>query len=297
MDRIHAMSAFVAVADLRGFAPAARRLGLSAPAVTRLVAGLEEHLQLRLLQRTTRSVSLTDAGARYLDRARRILADIEEAEGEARDQRAEPSGRLVVAAPNLFGRMHVAPLLSAYLSRHPRVVGELRLADANASLVDEGIDVAVRIGHLADSTLSARKVGETRRVVVASPDYLRRTGAPRAPSDLASHAILQFTGVSAAPEWRFVQEGRPLTQPFTPRFVTNSLDAAIGHAEAGGGLASALYYQVVDRVRAGALRVVLADFEPPPVPIHVVYPTARLLSAKVRVFVDMAATERDLRFV
>ena len=297
MDRIHAMSAFVAVADLRGFAPAARRLGLSAPAVTRLVAGLEEHLQLRLLQRTTRSVSLTDAGARYLDRARRILADIEEAEGEARDQRVEPSGRLVVAASTLFGRLHVAPLLSAYLSRFPRVVGELRVADANVSLVDEGIDVAVRIGHLADSTLSARKVGETRRVVVGSPDYLRRSGAPRAPSDLAAHAIIQFTGVSAAPEWRFMQQGRPLSQPLTPRFVTNSLDAAIGHAEGGGGLVSALYYQVVERVRAGALRVVLADFEAPPVPIHVVYPTARLLSAKVRLFVDMAATERDLRFV
>lgn len=297
MDRIQAMSAFVAVADLRGFTPAARKLGLSSPAVTRLIAGLEEHLQLRLLQRTTRSVSLTDAGARYLDRARRILADIEEAEGEAQEQRTEPSGRFVVAASNVFGRLHVAPLLSAYLSRYPRVVGELRLADTNANLVEEGIDVAMRIGKLADSTLSARKVGETRRVVVASPDYLRRSGSPRAPADLATHAIIQFTGVSAAPEWRFARDGRPLTQPLTPRFITNSVDAAIGHAEAGGGLTLAFYYQVVERVRAGALRVVLSDFEHPPSPIHAVYPTARLLSAKVRVFVDMAAAERDLRFV
>ncbi|MEZ4298689.1 MAG: LysR family transcriptional regulator [Polyangiaceae bacterium] len=296
MDRIEAMAVFVTVADLRGFAPAARKLGLSPPAVTRLVAALEEHLQTRLLQRTTRSVSLTDAGARYLERARRILADIEEAESAARVEREGPAGRLVVAAPQMFGRLHVAPLLSDYLATYPRVVAELRLSDANVSLVEEGVDVAVRIGRLADSGLSARKVGETQRVVVASPEYLRRRGTPRTPEDLASHAVIQFTGVSATPEWRFFRRGELVRQPLSPAFLTNALDAGITHAAAGGGLAWVLMYQVAERVRSGSLVVVLRDFEGPASPIHVVYPSARFLPAKVRVLAEMAAA-RGWKFV
>ena len=176
MDRIDAMAAFVAIADLRGFAPAARRLGLSRPAVTRLLAALEARLETRLLQRTTRSVALTDAGTRYLDRARRILSDVAEAEGVARADRSEPAGRFVVAAPQLFGRLHVAPVLSAFLARHPAVVGELVLADRLVNLVEEGVDVSVRIGNLSDSTLVVRRVGRTRAVVVGAPGYLRRRG-------------------------------------------------------------------------------------------------------------------------
>jgi len=168
------MQAFVAVADLRGFAPAARKLGLSASGVTRLIAALEDRLGARLLQRTTRSVALTDAGARYLERARQILADVEEAEGAAEGERSLPRGKLVVSAPVGFGRLHVAPVMSEYLKRHPEVSADLRLSDLMINLVDEGVDVAVRIGHLADSSLVARHVGEMRRIVVASPGISRR---------------------------------------------------------------------------------------------------------------------------
>jgi DNA-binding transcriptional LysR family regulator len=289
MDRLDAMTVFVAVADRRGFAPAARDLSLSPSAVTRMVAALEERLAIRLFQRTTRSVKLTDGGARYLTRARRILADVAEAEQAAQAERSEPTGRLVVAAPNLFGRLEVAPLLATLLSRYPALTGELTLADRVVNLIEEGIDAAVRIGALDDSSIVARKVGETRRVVVASPKYLARHKKPRTPSDIASHQVIQFTGMSEAPEWTF--EGERF--PFTPTFVTNSGDAAIGHAEHVGGLTMQLAYQVVAAVRAGRLRVVLADFEPPPLPIHVVYPTARLLSAKVRAFLDLAVDKSE----
>src|SRR6202045_2537339 len=181
MDRIDAMQAFVAVADLRGFAPAARKLGISPSGVTRLVAALEDHLGARLLQRTTRSVTVTAGGARYLVRARRILSDVEEAEGSTQDERTGPNGRLAVSAPVGFGRLHVSPVMSAYLTRFPEVSAELRLADRMINLVEDGVDLAVRIGHLPDSTLGARHVGEMRRIVVASHGYLEQRGEPDTP--------------------------------------------------------------------------------------------------------------------
>lgn len=297
VDRLEAMAAFVAVADLRGFAPAARKLGLSPSAVTRLVAALEERLATRLLQRTTRSVSLTDAGARYLERARRILGDLEEAEADALAEHTEPTGRLVVAASNLFGRLAVAPVLSEFLTRHPGVVGELTLSDRNVNLVEDGVDVAVRIGALSDSSLHARRVGATRRVVVAAPAYLARRSSPRTLDELAGHAVVQFTGLHPTPEWRFVADGRPRAVALRPVLVTNSADAAIGHAERGGGLTMALAYQVAAAVRAGRLVVVLAEFEPPPLPIHLVYPDARFVPAKVRAFVDLVVGTCDWNFV
>ena len=188
MDRIDAMQAFVAVADLRGFAPAARKLGLSPSGVTRLIAALEDRLGARLLQRTTRSVTLTDVGARYLERVRRILADVEEAEGSVEGERTRPSGRLTVSAPVGFGRLHVSPVMSAYLMRYPEVSGELRLSDRMINLVEDGVDLAIRIGHLADSSLVARQVGEMRRIVVASSGYLKAHGEPDTPdADRIAH--------------------------------------------------------------------------------------------------------------
>src|SRR5215203_5787766 len=187
MDRIDAMQAFVTVADLGGFAPAARKLGLSPSGLTRLIAALEERLGARLLQRTTRSVTLTDAGTRYLERVRRILADVEEAEGAAESERSQPSGRLVISAPVGFGRLHVSPVVSAYLKRYPEVACELRLADRMVNLVEDGVDLAVRIGDLPDSTLVARHVGEMRRIVVASPGYLKKRGEPGRPREISAH--------------------------------------------------------------------------------------------------------------
>src|SRR4030081_1178412 len=192
MDRIDAMQAFVAVADLPGFAAAARKLGLSPSGVTRLIAALEDHLGARLLQRTTRSVTLTDVGARYLERIRRILADVEETEGSVQDERTRPSGRLVVSAPVGFGRLHVSPVLSAFLKRYPEVSGELRLEDRIVNFVGDGVDLAVRIGHLPDSSLVARHVGEMRRIIVASHGYLKRRGEPKRPEAIASHQTIPF---------------------------------------------------------------------------------------------------------
>jgi DNA-binding transcriptional LysR family regulator len=296
MDRIDAMQAFVAVADLQGFAPAARKLGLSPSGVTRLIAALEDRLGARLLQRTTRSVTLTDIGTRYLERARRILADVEEAEGSAEGERTRPSGRLVVSAPVGFGRLHVSPVMSAYLKRYPEVLGELRLADRIVNLVEDGVDLAVRIGHLPDSSLVARHVGEMRRIVVASSDYLRQRGEPDAPEAIALHETIQFGAVTASPDWRFVEDGHEIRVACTPRFTTNSADAAIQYAEQGGGLTRVLAYQAAEAIKAGRLKIVLAKFEQPPLPIHVVYPTSRLLSAKVRTFIDLVVELSDWHF-
>jgi DNA-binding transcriptional LysR family regulator len=296
MDRFDAMQAFVAVADLRGFAPAARKLGLAPSGVTRLIAALEDRLGARLLQRTTRSVTLTDAGTRYLERVRRVLADIEEAEGSVEGERIRPSGRLVVSAPIGFGRLHVSPVMSAYLKRYPEVSGELRLSDRVVNLVEDGVDLAVRIGHLPDSSLVARQVGEMRRIVVASKIYLKARGEPKTPQSIASHETIQFGAMAAAPDWRFVEGGREIRITCTPRFVTNSADAAIQYAEQGGGLTRVLAYQAAEAIKAKRLQIVLAPFEQPALPIHIVYPTSRLLSAKVRAFIDLVVETSDWHF-
>jgi DNA-binding transcriptional LysR family regulator len=297
MDRLDAMRAFVTVSDLHGFAPAARQLRLSPSAVTRVIAALEDHLGTRLLQRTTRSVALTDAGARFLERSRRILADVAEAEATAQAERTSPTGRFVLSAPNVFGRLHVASAMCAFLREHRAVTGELALTDRMINLVDDGVDAAVRIGTLDDSSLVARTVGATRRVLVASPDYLARHKKPRTPEDAAAGDVIQFTAINPMPEWRFARDGHDRRVPYAPRLVTNSADAAIGHAAQGGGVTMVLAYQVIEAVRAGRLRVILPAHEPPPLPIHLVYPTTRLLSAKVRAFGELITTTCDWHFV
>jgi DNA-binding transcriptional LysR family regulator len=296
MDRLDAMQAFVTVADLRGFAAAARKLRLSPSGVTRLIAALEDRLGARLLQRTTRQVALTDAGARYLERARRILADVEEAEIAAEGERARPTGRLVISAPVGFGRLHVSPVLTAYLKRHREVSAELRLADRVINLVEEGVDLAVRIGHLPDSSLVARHVGDMRRIMVASPGYLKSRGEPKKPQDIEAHEAIQSGANAGLAEWRFVEAGNEIRLNYTPRLVTNTADAAIRYAEAGGGLTRVLAYQAAEAIRRGRLKIVLAKFEQPPLPIHVVYPTSRLLSAKVRTFIDLVVEISDWHF-
>jgi DNA-binding transcriptional LysR family regulator len=296
MDRIDAMQAFVTVAELRGFAPAARKLKLSPSGVTRLIAALEDRLGARLLQRTTRSVTLTDAGTRYLERAKRILADVEEAEHAAEGETTRPSGRLVVSAPVGFGRLHVSPVMSAYLKRYGEVSGELRLEDRMVSLVDDGVDLAVRIGELADSSLVARQVGTMRRIVVASPAHLKAHGEPKRPDAIVSHQTIQFGATAGLADWRFLDDGREVRLGITPRLVTNSADAAIQYAESGGGLTRVLAYQAREAIKRGGLKIVLQKFELPALPIHVVYPTSRLLSAKVRAFIDLVAENADWKF-
>jgi DNA-binding transcriptional LysR family regulator len=296
MDRLGAMTAFAAVADRNSFAAAARHLRLSPPAVTRLIAGLEDHLGVALLRRTTRSVTLTDAGARYLERVRRILSEIEEAESAAEAEQATPSGRLVVSAPLSFGRLHISPLMADYLQRYPEVSGELMLSDRFVNLVEDGIDVALRIGQLADTSLIARRVGVTRRVVVASPAYLAKSGTPQTPADLAGHDIIRFAGFAGAVDWGFARDGveERLTMP--ARYVTNSADSALWYAIQGGGLAVVLTYRAVEAIAAGELKVVLQEFERPALPIQFVYPSSRLLSSKVRALIDLAVETRRWEF-
>ena len=296
MDRLDAMQAFVTVAELRGFAPAARKLKLSPSGVTRLIAALEERLGARLLQRTTRSVTLTDAGTRYLERAKRILADVEEAEHAAESERTRPSGRLVVSAPVGFGRLHVSPVMTAYLNRYSEVSGALRLEDRMVNLVDDGVDLAVRIGELADSSLVARQVGTMRRIVVASPAYLKAHGEPKRPEAITSHQTIQFGATAGNADWRFLEDGREVRLSISPRLVTNSADAAIQYAVADGGLTRVLAYQARDAIKRGALKIVLQKFELPAFPIHIVYPTSRLLSAKVRAFIDLVVEIADWKF-
>jgi len=298
MDRFDTISAFIAVVDHKGFAPAARALGVSAPMATRLVAALEERLGVRLLQRTTRSVGLTDEGARFLERARRIIADLEEAERLAENDHSAPRGRLSVSAPLMFGRMHMGPLISRYMTAHPQVSVELSLSDRYVDLVEEGVDLALRIGHLSDSALVARKLGAARRVVVGSPAYLAASGgAPRAPADLGRYRLISCSVLTPVARWRFWSGPQAFDVETRPAYVTNSAEAAICHAERDGGLTIAVGYQVADLVRAGRLQVALADFEPPPLPIQFVYPSARLLSAKVRALIDLAGRECDWSFV
>ncbi len=229
-------------------------------------------------------MTLTDAGTRYLERARRILADVEEAERSAEGERTRPSGRLTVSAPNGFGRLHVSPMMSKYLARYADVSADLRLSDRMVNLVEEGIDLAVRIGHLPDSTLVARHVGEMRRIVVASHLYLKKRGEPKTPGAITAHDTIQF---GAVPDWRFVEDSREVRIVPEPRFTTNSSDAAIQYAEQGGGLTRVMAYQAAEALKRGKLKIVLAKFEQSPVPIHIVYPTSRLLSAKVRAFIDL----------
>jgi DNA-binding transcriptional LysR family regulator len=297
MDRFDAMAAFIAVTDLNGFAPAARKLGLSTSAVTRHVASLEDRLGVRLLNRTTRAVSLTDAGMRYLERSRRILADLEDADQMAGSERGEPMGRLVMSAPQVFGRQHVAPLVCAFMTRHPKITAELLLSDRMVNLVEDGVDLAIRIGNLTDSSDIARKVGAVRRVLVASPDYLAAQGVPRSPSELSEHRLIAFSALARPDRWSFWSGETQHDVQVRPRLVTNSADAAIWHASQGGGLTLALSYQVADHVREGRLSMVLEDFEPQPYPVQIVYPTSRLLSLKVRAFLEQVVATQDWNFV
>jgi DNA-binding transcriptional LysR family regulator len=296
MDRFAAITAFATVAELQSFAAAARRLSQSPSVTTRLVSALEAHVGARLLNRTTRSVSLTDAGERFHARVQRILAELAEAERIAESERGEPAGKLHVAAPQVFGRLHVAPLVCALMNRHSKLQCELQLNDRMINLVDEGIDVAVRIGALADSSDVVRRMGATRRVLVAAPSYLRAHGVPPDPQALRDHRLIAFTPLAPSSHWRFTSGKRDVSIETRPAYVTNSADAAIWHAAQGGGLTFALSYQVIDRLRDGTLRTVLETFEPEPLPIQFVYPSSRFLSVKVRALIDLATATCDWTF-
>ena len=288
MDRLQAMTTFVAVVDSGGFARAARKLNLSPPVVTRAVAELEERLGLRLLTRTTRIVRVTDAGARFAEDCRRILADIDEAETLATGTHAAPRGTLSLTAPVLFGQLYVTPILVRYLQQYPEVDAQCLFLDRVVNVVEEGVDVAVRIGELPDSSLQAARVGRVRRVLVAAPAYLEAQGMPRRPEELARHAIVSASGVTPVSEWRFNEGGKPLLQRLQPRLRTTTNDSAIAAAVAGLGITRLLSYQVAAHVRSGALQILLEEFEGAPLPVHVLHHEGRRATQKVRAFIDLA---------
>lgn len=287
MALFHAMQVFVKVAETSGFAEAARQLNMSPPAVTRAVASLEERIGARLFTRTTRTVKLTEAGARYLDDCRRILADVAEAEAAAGGSYATPTGVLTVTASALFGQHYITPILTEYLDRHPEVNVRALFVDRITNMVDEGIDVGIRIGDLPDSSFSAVRVGAVRRVVCGAPSYFAAHGVPRHPADLAKHRTIVSTTSWASLDWRFGGPQKPVVR-IAPRLSFNSFDAVLAAARRGWGLARPLSYQIGQALIAGELETVLEEFEEEPLPVHVVHPEGRRASAKVRAFVDLA---------
>lgn len=291
MDRFQEMQIFMTVAEEEGFAAAARRLNISPPSVTRAIAAMEERIGTQLLSRTTRSLHLTEAGQRYLDDCRRILGELNEAEEAAAGSYSIPCGHLTVTAPVLFGELYVAPLLAEYLDQFPSVNLNALLVDRVTSMVDEGIDVAIRIGHLHENNQHGIKVGEVRQVICGAPDYFQRFGRPRHPSELSSAKIVMSSASHLLSDWQFEHEGNPLSFRFDPRLVVTANQAAINIACLGWGVTRVLSYQVASQVAAGELEVVLQDFEPAALPIQVVYLKSNRVPAKVRTFVDFL-TER-----
>jgi DNA-binding transcriptional LysR family regulator len=286
-DRVASMQTFVRAVDGGSLSAAARALGKSLAAVSRTVTQLEERLGVRLLHRSTRKLTLTEAGTSYYDSAKRLLAEIEEAELSLGGRIAAPRGTLTVTAPLLFGRLHVAPVITEMLEGNRDVAADLLLVDRNVSLVEEGIDVAVRIGRLDDSALVARLLGVVPRVVCASPAYLRRRGTPSLPDELRQHECLRFSGLTPSREWPFLRDGKEVRVAVGGRFSCNVGEPAIDAARAGFGMVMALGYQVADDLAAGSLVRVLQAFETSPLPVNAVYHSPRLMAARVRVFLDL----------
>ena len=286
-DRVVAMQTFLRAVDGGSLSAAARALGKSLAAVSRTVSQLEERLGVQLLHRSTRKLTLTEAGTAFYESAKRILAEIDEAELSLVGSAAAPRGMLTVTAPLLFGRLHVAPVVVEMLEKHPHVSANLMLVDRNVSLVEEGIDVAVRIGRLDDSALVARTLGEVPRVVCAAPAYLRRHGTPKAPEDLRKHECLRFGGLTPGREWTFQRDGKAVRVAVGGRFDCNVGEPVIDAARAGAGVVMALGYQVADELSSGRLVRLLRKFEPPPLPISAVYRSPRLMAGQVRAFLDL----------
>ena len=286
MDRIESVAIFVEVAERRSFAAAARRLARSAAAVTRAVGELETRLGVRLLNRTTRAVSLTEAGDRFLAGARRVLADFEEIERAAAGEGAAPRGELRITAPILFGRLHALPIVTEFLDRFAEVSVALSLIDRPVDLVEEGLDVAVRIGALAESSAVATRVGTVRRIVVASPGYVTQHGTPLSPGDLGAHAVIAFSG--GADHWVFRNEQRETSIAIRPRLAVTTAAAALDAVGAGFGIARVLSYQAAGDISRGSLLRLLAPYEGDELPIHLLYPGGRHPPPKLRAFLDFA---------
>lgn len=295
MDQLHLMTVFIAVAEEQGFAPAARRLNMSPPAVTRAIAALEDMLGIKLLTRTTRYVRITEAGARYLEDSRRILGAVEQANEAAIGINSEPKGHLTVTAPVLFGQKYVMPGVVEYLNTYTETQVDAVFLDRVVNLLEEGFDVGIRIGQLPDSTLHAKTVGEVRLVLVASPEYLARYGIPQTPEALKQHTLIASSAGNMTHDWQFSglqqkdkQKGKH-TIRIQPRLTVTSNQAAIDAAKAGLGIARLISYQVADELEDARLETILSDYQLPAMPVHIIHREGRMASSKVRCFIDLMA--------
>jgi len=284
VDRIDELRLFLAVAEHGGFSAGARAVGRSPASATRAVEGLERRLGVVLMTRTTRAVHLTGPGRAYCDRARVILEDLAQADATASGAGTVPAGRLRLTGPVRFGVLHLVPILASFLDAFPQIETDLVFVDRVVNLIDEGFDAALRIGSLPDSGLVARRVGAVRRVVCAAPAYLERHGVPEDPADLPGHRIVAAGQETPTAEWRFGNAAIRVR----PRLSVNAMEAAIEAARLGQGITRVLSYQVADAVVSGDLRIVLADHEPAPLPVHLIHAEGRAASAKLRAFLDHA---------
>ncbi len=286
MDKLEAMTAFVQIVEKGSLTAAADALDTSLPSVVRSLASLERHLGVRLLNRTTRRIHLTDEGAQFLERCRNIISAIQEAETTLTSRHTEPLGRLTITAPVAFGRLHVTPIVNEFVQRYSNVSVDLLLVDRFVNLVEEGLDVAIRVARLGDSSLVSIPVGQARRVICASPQYLRRHGTPRVPKDIRSHRCVRYTGLAPRNEWHFRVGRRNVAIAISSVISCNQIDSALNACTNGLGLGMFLSYQTAPHRKSGELKYVLEEYETEPLPIQVIYPHAKLLSTKVRVFVD-----------
>lgn len=291
MDRLEAMSVLLAVVEAGSLSGASRKLGAPLPTISRKLSELEAHLNARLLMRSTRRLSLTDAGTAYVAAAKRILEDVSEAERAATGEYRAPRGELVIAAPLLFGRLHVLPIVTEFLARFAEIDIRLVLSDRNARLIDDHIDMAVRIGALPDSSMMATRVGEMRRVVCGSPSYFAAHGTPREPSDLSALACVTFGVLDPDDAWNFPVPGRDAQHaiPVRSRLHVNAADAAIDAAIVGVGVTRVLSYQAARAVSQNQLEIVLADFEPERLPVSLIHTAQSLMPLKLRAFLDFLA--------
>jgi DNA-binding transcriptional LysR family regulator len=289
MDRLDAMSVLLAAVETGSLSAAGRKLHAPLPTVSRKVSELEAHLGTRLLIRSTRRLTLTDAGATYVAACKRILEQVNEAERTAAGEYTTPRGELILTAPVAFGRLHVLPVVTAFLAAFPEIDVRLILSDRNVHLVDDQIDMAVRIGALPDSAMVATRIGSVRRVVCASPAYLAGHGIPKKPADLGSHICVNFDALTSASEWHFPAGKSERPVPIHSRLSVNTAEAAVDAAVAGVGLTRVLSYQAAQAVRDGTAQIVLEAFEPPPLPVNLLHAAQGLLPLKMRGFLDFAA--------
>jgi DNA-binding transcriptional LysR family regulator len=295
MDRLESMSILVAAVEAGSLSAAARRLGTPLATVSRKVSELEGHLKARLLNRTSRRLTLTDAGQSYVAACRRILEQVDEAERAASGEFSAPRGELIVTAPIVFGRLHVLPVATEFLAAYPEIKVRLALADRVVNLMEDHVDVALRIGALPDSSLMATRIGVIRRVVCASPAYFAARGVPKTLADLAAHDCIGFDVLTTAEAWTFKQERSEISVPISARLTVTTAEAVVDAAISGVGIARVLSYQAAQALRDGRLALALVDFEPEPWPVHLVYTGGRMLPLKLRAFLDFAAPRLKAR--